>query len=152
MYDEGGYNCEDIEIANSREQIVKAISNEMWRQVQKWGVQQHPQYKNADVFAHNSDYITTERAKELCDMRLGVDECSWQDILNEEVLEARDEAIKLAYGHGNPQDLRDELIQVAAVAGSAIQSLDREFNRCLECGAFEGLHKMSCDTGYKQRK
>jgi len=106
---------------------------EMESQVAKWGWQDHPSYKHTDVFGYMETFIklgiprlyrpATEVAKNLCDTRLSAEECSWLDILNEEVLEARDEAIS-----GDDEALRKELIQVAAVALSWVMSIDRKAN------------------------
>lgn len=139
-------NHDPRSVEGLREHALAEVGREMERQIEKWGVQEHPSYKHADVLALKSDYITTERAKALCDMRLNAGECSWQDILNEEVLEARDEAIA-----GDIVALREELIQIAAVALSWVGSIDREYDRCPECGLLEGQHKMSCDTGWSTR-
>lgn len=126
--------------------VSHQIVDEMVRQVVKWGIQDHPMWKHDDIFGLatlnenlDEDVLSTSTAKFICDTRLGAGECSWQDILNEEVLEARDEAIA-----GNAVALREELIQIAAVAASAILSLDRSTNRCEQCGLLHGGHKMSC--------
>lgn len=151
MYDEKGYHCEPI-IDVDRRKVLEEVSMEMQRQVELWGVQEHPMYKHKDIFGYAEDLMDetensmTTAAKLLTDGRLDAGECSWLDILNEEVLEARDEAIA-----GDPVATREELIQVAAVAMSAVMSLDREHNRCNECGSLNGSHKMSCDTGRKRR-
>lgn len=134
-----------LEAVNIR--LSDEVVMEMGRQLDIWGAQDHPSYKHDDIFATvqykeapPEDY--TALAKFMCDVRLGASECSWQDILNEEVLEARDEAIA-----GNDDTLREELIQVAAVALSWVASLDRKTKRCFECGLKDGQHKMSCSQG-----
>jgi hypothetical protein len=102
---------------------VAEVAEEMNRQIAKWGEQNHPDYFLPDVFEVSVEHdieLTTEFAKALCDERLGATECSWQDILNEELMEARDEAIA-----GNIVTLREELIQIAAVACSWVNAIDR---------------------------
>jgi len=120
MNDENGIYRAMVERDAGRQMVLVETGNEMSRQVEKWGVQNHPSYKHFDVLAMRGEYVTAEAAKHLCDSRLNASECSWLDILNEEVLEARDEAIA-----GNTEALREELIQVAAVALSWVQSIDR---------------------------
>lgn len=104
-------------------ELLHKVGEEMGRQVAKWGHPDHLSYFLPDVFdvcgAQGID-LSTEFAKALCDERLGAAECSWQDILNEEVMEARDEAIT-----GNTEALKVELVQIAAVALSWIESIER---------------------------
>jgi hypothetical protein len=136
-------------VATRRRHALEEVNDEMERQIDKWGVQEHPSYKHKDLIGYLDDMADdmpsrneltiTQAAKDLCDSRLGAGECSWQDILNEEFLEARDEAIA-----GNTEALREELIQIAAVALSWVGSIDRETHRCPQCGLTEGAHKMSC--------
>lgn len=137
-----------VDVAENVTAVLTEVGREMQRQVEIWGEQSHPIYKHDDLFELVKDgecALTTNMAKHICDTRLGVGECSWVDILNEEVMEARDEAIA-----GDPVATREELIQVAAVAMSAVMSLDREHDRCRECGSLNGSHKMSCDTGRRR--
>jgi hypothetical protein len=52
---------------------------------------------------------------------------TWLVILGEEVGEANKAALELNYGgSATPADYRSELVQVAAVAVAAIESLDRD--------------------------
>jgi hypothetical protein len=136
-------------VSTRRRHALEEVNDEMERQIDKWGVQEHESYSLPDVFAvrramgdkEANKIPLTEHAKYICDLRLMEinGDCSWLDILNEEVLEARDEAIA-----GNSGPLREELIQVAAVALSWVGSIDRETHRCPQCGLTEGAHKMSC--------
>lgn len=148
---------EPIAVTSARRiHALQEVGQEMEWQIEKWGVQEHPSFKFQDVFGfleekareapRYSGMPMTDAAKWICDQRLSVDDCSWMDILGEEVLEARDEAVR-----GDLVKLREELIQVAAVALSWVGSIDRETNRCLECGLTEGQHKISCTTGYKEK-
>lgn len=146
---------EPIQVTSARRiHALFEVGAEMERQIDKWGVQEHPSWKYADVFMlRNALGVTqtmplTEHAKQVCDVRMnplvGID-VSWQDILNEEFLEARDEAIK-----GDLISLREELIQVAAVALSWVGSIDRETNRCLECELTGGAHEDNCSLNHKE--
>lgn len=103
--------------------LLGKVGQEMQRQQDKWGEQNHPSWLLDDVFMICEEHgieLSTDMAKGLCDERLDASVCSWQDILNEEVLEARDEAI-----NDNQEALKEELIQIAAVALSWVQSIER---------------------------
>lgn len=105
------------------QELLARVGQEMERQVAKWGYQNHPSYFLPDVFEVSVEHdieLTTEFTKALCDERLSAADCSWQDIMNEELMEARDEAIA-----GNTEALKTELIQIAAVALSWIESIER---------------------------
>lgn len=134
-----------MSIEEERYRALYEVNCEMAAQVKAWGVQNHKAYVYPDIFdkvENTPHHITTDCAKMVCNVRMSEGGVSWQDILNEEFMEARDEAIV-----GNPVALREELIQVAAVAMSWVQSLDREFNRCKECGMLNGTHQMGCGVG-----
>lgn len=49
----------------------------------------------------------------------------WMAILAEEVGEAAQETLRMHFGGKAPHDLREELIQVAAVAVAWVEALDR---------------------------
>lgn len=98
------------------------VGAEMSRQIAKWGVQNHPSYtrygfddSTAPMHSANGQWF-----KFFCDRKAADGTLSWNDILMEEVFEALDEAKK-----GDLVKLREELIQVAAVACSWIESIDR---------------------------
>ncbi len=89
---------DDMVIANSDEQatVLLDIVDERERQDQKWGIQNHL-------------------------------DLTWNAILMEEIGEAAQEVLtrsmgSIAKGHG---DLREELIQVAAVTVAWIEAIDR---------------------------
>ena len=80
----------------SERKVLEEVQEEMERQDAKWGEQNH------DPFL----YLT---------------------ILSEEIGEVAQAALDLRYPGGKkPGDLRFELIQVAAVAASMVECLDRE--------------------------
>lgn len=95
--------------------ILGEVHGECRRRVEKWGVQNHP-----DVIVSDARHIWAEmadQAKETNDARV-VDDCiCWDYILLEEVYEALAES--------DPAKLREELVQVAAVAASWIADIDR---------------------------
>ena len=110
-------------VANAgRREIVKEILDECLRQVQLWGVQNRPAFTRFDAIEHAEVFVTrldTDLAKGLCDFKMNDGSASWNDIILEEYMEARDEALA-----GETDKLRVELIQLAAVIVSAIQNLD----------------------------
>lgn len=109
--------------AGARRQIIEEVLNECHRQVLLWGLQRRPVYNGIDVYDHVERFggvIDTEMAKAICDLKMADGSASWTDIITEEHLEARDEAVK-----GDRAKLRTEWIQQAAVLISAIQDLDR---------------------------
>ena len=94
------------------------IAEEMRRQLDKWGIQNPPSYTShstAQFLARQSDQL-----RETCENKHNIGRLSWTDILLEEVGEAMQEAV-----NGDIAKLRAELIQVAAVCGSWIASIDR---------------------------
>ena len=103
--------------------VIEEVKAEMKRQVDKWGVQNHPFYTdgNACEYAQaNGIILNGDVAKIVCDSKASYGNVSYFDILLEEVMEAADE--------GRFEDIemaRMELVQVAAVAISAIESIDR---------------------------
>lgn len=106
------------------ERIFYEIKAERERQDLKWGEQNHP-ILNEDLMVipvvHTSLYYgipTEEAAKRKCDQRAKEGRVTFMDILVEEVSE-------VASSGKDIQAMREELIQVAAVAVAMIQSLDR---------------------------
>ena len=91
--------------------VLDDIAAERRRQDAKWGEQNHPD-GTGDGFAADA----TQARKE-CEHAASIGELSWRHILLEEVAEAVAEA--------DPDDLRRELIQVAAVATAWAQAIDR---------------------------
>ena len=102
--------------------LLAQVGQEMDRQLERWGEQNHPSSYGYDVL-DSVAYPTADDAKFLCDsITTGVEEgvLSWTDIFLEEVLEAREEAML-----GDMEKLKEELIQCAAVALSWVQSIER---------------------------
>ncbi|QFG08907.1 hypothetical protein PBI_MALAGASYROSE_59 [Mycobacterium phage MalagasyRose] len=91
------------------------VADERHKQDEKWGEQSHP---DADPNA-NYPIGAAGHCKTVTNMRAESGVVTWADILIEEVAEAIDEARA-----GNRQALRDELVQVAAVAVQWIEKLD----------------------------
>ena len=89
------------------------VSRERVRQVQKWGVQTRPDGTSADLYEEMA-----YDAKQLTDSRAADGSLTWVEILDEEVLEA--------FAEEDPDKLRTELVQVAAVALSWVEDLDRK--------------------------
>lgn len=86
------------------------VVNELDRQHRKFGVQTHPDGTNADYAAVADMY------RHRCDIATASGLLTWNDILTEEFYEALAET--------DPAKLREELIQVAAVALQWVTSLD----------------------------
>lgn len=105
------------------ELIIEDIKEEISFQRTKWGTQNHPvidvALKNRSPQRICDEYgIPSENiAKQACDLAAEKGICTWMHILVEEVSETASAK--------TIDDLRKELIQVAAVAISAIESLDR---------------------------
>jgi hypothetical protein len=113
-YAPGSIEAAPIEVGYS----VGEVSKEMHRQVAKWGVQQHVSYTPDGVMTNYEWWAA--KAKAFCDQKADGGTVSWLDILMEEVFEAAEEAEK-----GDRAKLRMELVQIAAVATSWIESIDR---------------------------
>lgn len=94
--------------------VLPEIAAERERQDEKWGEQNHPD-GTGPGFA-----IDAKRARHRCNLAAALGLVSYRDILNEEVFEA--------FAESDPDKLRVELIQVAAVAVAWIEKLDRERN------------------------
>jgi hypothetical protein len=107
--------------------VLVDISNERTSQYAKWGQQDHPDsfsnYPLADYTSHR--YMTAaelaDRAKENNDADGDRGDVNWQNILLEEVFETLEAAQRARH----PEDLRAELIQVAAVAVAWVEAIDR---------------------------
>lgn len=101
------------------EQLKKVIDNviaERSAQDSKWGVQNHVDY---DPY-YAVPISTADDARLICEKAFYINAGSWSHILVEEVAEAVSSAID-----GNTTDLREELVQVAAVAVAWIEAIDR---------------------------
>lgn len=102
--------------------VLHEVGNERARQDAKWGEQNHPDFTPTppDVFNYTNGMRADEIAKCITDLKAKRGTLSFLDILNEEVVEASVEA-----AIGNTDALRVELIQVAAVAVSWVEAIDR---------------------------
>lgn len=91
--------------------IVDDALEEVDNQIDKWGVQHHPDGTGTEV-----DRRLAETAKSLCDTAAKHGSVTWKDIMLEEVREAFAESDKAL--------LRAELVQVIAVGISWIADID----------------------------
>jgi hypothetical protein len=98
--------------------IFNEVHAERERQDEKWGEQNHPirRYSEAAFFRYEHDV-----AKKCCDNRASEGSLSWYDILREEFWEV--------FAEFEPEKQRAELVQVAAVAISMIECIDRNFKK-----------------------
>jgi hypothetical protein len=87
------------------------VFHERIRQEKKWGTQRHPDGTHP-VFAEFANIIKEEN-----DDAIKNNNITWSDILTEEVSEAQ--------GETDPEKLRTELIQVAAVCTAWVEDIDR---------------------------
>lgn len=111
----------------SRKQVIDDVWDERSRQDEKWGEQDHPDDTGPitrPLCGHGSADLDLRTATELvahfrdtCDNRARRGSLGWSDILLKEVIEAVAES--------DPAQLRKELIQVAAVAVSWVEAIDR---------------------------
>ncbi len=99
-------------------ELLVEVAAERLRQDEKWGKQSH------DIFTVDEEHVESERlrhtfamdqCKALYDQ---VEEPGWDLILFEEVYEA--------FSATDPQEIRTELIQVAAVALAIVEDLDNK--------------------------
>lgn len=100
--------------------VLYEVLQERHRQNEKWGEQNHPDFNEAEltdyakmVAGHEADSARAE-----CQRFADLGQCSFNLILREEVMEAAAERT-------DPQALRTELVQVAAVAVQWVEVLDR---------------------------
>jgi hypothetical protein len=93
--------------------VLDDVLDERLRQEAKWGEQNHPDGTEAS----DSRIRFAEKCKQHCHEEARAGTLTWLDILQEEVAEARAES--------DPSKLRAELVQVAAVAVTWIEAIDR---------------------------
>lgn len=89
------------------------VVREMTRQVELYGVQHLPHGTGHDI-----DHILLERAREDFERAKRANLLTWVDVIEEEYREVRAET--------DPTKIREELIQVIAVAMSWIRDIDNE--------------------------
>lgn len=97
-----------------RAKVLAEVDTERTRQEVKWGQQDHRFVRATHRY---NCTLGSEGARWRCEKRFSEGEGSYADILLEEVYEAIDAATEA--------EARAELVQVAAVAVSAIQAIDR---------------------------
>ena len=113
-------------------EVAADVIVERARQHGKWGAQDCPNlFLEAQYSLHASDV-----QRVTCQERFRQGIGSWADILLEELAEGLDEARRAAMApagsadrEGALNDLRDELVQVAAVAAAWVEAVDREIRR-----------------------
>jgi precorrin-6B methylase 2 len=104
-----------ITLCNEHLSISQDILREVSRNLYRWGMQQHP-----DIYIGGSTQYgcpDNNVARAACERAAKEGRITWAHILVEEVAEALDTQ--------SPADLRDELVQVAAVALDWIRDLDQ---------------------------
>jgi|SRR6185503_10708129 len=94
------------------DEILEKVKQEVSRQFLLWNEQNHP-----DGTGKPGDSQRVSAFKVFMKSLASSGDLTWRDILYEEVLEVFDET--------EPKELRTELIQVAAVAVSWAEALDR---------------------------
>jgi hypothetical protein len=105
--------------------VARDVSIERWRQEAKWGEQNHP-----DGTCRPGDLQAAYIVRDLCDKRFSDGDGTWRDILAEEVAEA--------YACSDRNELRGELVQIAAVAMAWIEAIDRRPRSAAEAAEREG--------------
>jgi len=126
-------------VSAAREKILGEIAAERVRQDAKWGEQNHPDVVRAHgalPVARSVVRVCEEHgiphpqlAKFECDCAAQIGQCTWAHILVEEIAEAVEAATLAQLGQGPLTALRKELVQVAAVAVSWIEAIDRRGER-----------------------
>jgi hypothetical protein len=91
--------------------VLDDVQRERVAQDRRWGQQNHP-----DGTGRPGSREAADQARARCKANVPIDD-NWRDILDEEVAEA--------FAEVNPAKLRDELVQVAAVAVAWIEAIDR---------------------------
>lgn len=127
-----------------RHEVLGEIDAERTHQDAKWGEQNHPDVDRV-LTAHGIEQklvgfaggCTSQRmaeeygvptayhARSACDGAARIGQCTWAHILVEEVAEAIEAGCESQQGRASVDALRAELVQVAAVAVSWIEAIDR---------------------------
>lgn len=101
-----------------RDNVFADIVAERERQETKWGEQNHPSTGGTFPASWREQYgVDAEKWKSINDERVHYKQLGWDGILLEEVLEALAEE--------DPERIREELVQVAAVCVNWLECLDR---------------------------
>lgn len=120
-------------------EVAADVIVERARQHAKWGAQDCP-----NLFLEAKYMLLTgDEQRASCQERFRLGIGSWTDILLEELAEGLDEArIAAAHDASTPEHetalglLRDELVQVAAVAAAWIEAVDRQILHANEARAY----------------
>lgn len=103
-------------------EVCEEVIAERGRQEKRWGEQNHPDGTGPGVLERLSYRCTSaEGAKGACERAFKYGRGTYTHILYEEVAEAFEET--------DPVRLREELVQVAAVAVAWIEKIDRDLAR-----------------------
>jgi hypothetical protein len=97
------------------QQVLEEVLHERLKQNEKWGEQSHPDGTGGALAFEVAEI--TRRDCEFAFSDVTTDVGTWRHILDEEVAEA--------FAETEPDKLRAELVQVAAVAAAWIESIDR---------------------------
>lgn len=112
---------------------IRDVINELARQDSLWGEQNHP-----NGTGMTGDKERADAARHVCNTMFRTGSGTWRDILNEEVQEA--------FAENDPDALREELIQVAAVAIAWVESINRGSQRecSAECSEMHSERNFNC--------
>lgn len=115
---EFGFNTDQAEFLArvASNPLLQAVQRERDRQEVKWGVQDHPSFGDA-----SQEFRTAveHRVKAQVNQAASEGRLNWDLILSEEIAEANAQLT-------NNDNLKEELIQVAAVAIAWIESVNRQ--------------------------
>lgn len=114
------------DVGNRLANIVAELVAERGRQDAKFGPQDH-----ANGTARPGDVAAAVLARRRCKAN-GPGQDTWRDILEEEVREA--------FAEANPHNLRDELVQIAAVAVAWVAAIDRTVPGSMRYCGWPGCH------------
>lgn len=92
---------------------ITAVKAETWNQLALWGVQNHPDGTRCSRFGLDA----LKAAREVYEYKRAHGVVTWASVLEEEFWEVMTEE--------DPEDLRAELVQLAAVCVSWIEAIDR---------------------------
>lgn len=118
---------DEMHLLNATRAVLNEVALERIRQEALWGEQNHPDGTGPDVIwldvlVSPMSHMAAE-ARYRCQSRARRGKLTYLDILAEEFFEAAEAP--------EPAHLRDELVQVAAVAVAWIEKLDRDHARVL---------------------
>lgn len=103
-------------VVTPRTRVLDEVSAERTAQDAKWGEQNHPDGTGPQAYHVNIAGVA-DRYRAACQAAAAAGRVTYRDILLEEVYEAMAEA--------DPDELRTELVQVAAVAVAWVEAIDR---------------------------